>query len=184
MDLSHRYNTKLTPEVVQKLEDVFSLDGTVEEACFYANVSRQTYYNWIDEFPELVERFDTLRQKPYLKARQTIVQSLGKESGAQWYLERKKKKEFAQRTEVTGEEGQAVQVQVIDWATAQEQQKKTKKQFMRYEYTFIFVDDTTTRKQQLDEFNAIGGEGWRFVTFIGSTGAMFERAHADNSPAV
>ena len=68
--------TKLSPEVVNKLEEVFALDGTVEEACFYAGISRQTYYVWIKNNKELHDRFEELRQRPFLKARQTIVKNL------------------------------------------------------------------------------------------------------------
>lgn len=92
--------TKLTPEIVQKLEDVFAMDGTVEEAAFYAGISKQTYYNWIKEHPQMKERFDALREKPVLKARQTIIKSLETPEGARWYMERKKKKEFALKSEV------------------------------------------------------------------------------------
>jgi len=36
--------SKLIPECVKKLEEIFALDGTVEEACFFADISRQTFY--------------------------------------------------------------------------------------------------------------------------------------------
>ena len=97
--------TKMTPEVVTKLEEVFALDGTVEEACFYAGISRNAYYEWVKAKPELNDRFEELRQRPFLKARQTIVKNLDQPEHAKWYMERKKKREFAQRTEMTGEDG-------------------------------------------------------------------------------
>ena len=40
-----------------------------------------------------------------LKARNTIVKSLDNPKDAQWYAERKAKKEFAPRSEHTGAEG-------------------------------------------------------------------------------
>lgn len=100
---------KLTDETVKKLEEAFAIDATVEEACFYANISKQTYYNWAEEFPEMKERFDALREKPILKARQTIAKDLDKPETAKWYLERKRKSEFAQRTEHTGKDGEALE---------------------------------------------------------------------------
>jgi predicted DNA-binding protein YlxM (UPF0122 family) len=45
--------TKMTDEVVKKLEEVFALDGSVDEACYYANISRQCYYNWIKSFSKM-----------------------------------------------------------------------------------------------------------------------------------
>lgn len=99
-------------EIVRKLEEVFALDGTVSEACFYAGISRPTYYTYVNEKAEdgtpekeLFNRFESLRERPILKARQTIVKSLDEPDNAKWYLERKRKNEFAQRSEVTGKDG-------------------------------------------------------------------------------
>jgi len=92
---------KMTESVVKKLEEVFALDGSVEEACYYANISRQSYYNWIKSFPDMLERFDSLRQRPFLKARQTVVKSLDNPEMALKYLERKKKDEFSTRQDIT-----------------------------------------------------------------------------------
>ena len=106
---------KLTPETVKKLEEVFAIDGTVEEACFYAEIRKQTYYNWIKEFPEMAERFDALRQRPFLKARQTIVKALDDPNHAFKYLERKKKKEFGVNMDITSEgEKIAMEIKIED----------------------------------------------------------------------
>lgn len=99
---------EFTEDVVRKLEEAFALDCTVEEACFYADISRQTYYVKIKEFPYLSDRFDELRQRPFLKARQTIIKNLDIPEHAKWYMERKKKAEFAQRQETTGANGGAI----------------------------------------------------------------------------
>ena len=96
---------KLTPETVNKLKEAFAIDASVEEACFYAEITRQTYYNWVDENPVLKEEFDRLREKPVLKARQTIVKNLENPEYALKYLERKRKSEWALRYEHTGEQG-------------------------------------------------------------------------------
>lgn len=85
---------KMDDNTVKKLEEVFAMDGSVEEACFYANITRQTYYNWINENPELFDRFEALRQKPILKARNSIIRNLDDPNFALKYLEKKKKDEF------------------------------------------------------------------------------------------
>jgi predicted DNA-binding protein YlxM (UPF0122 family) len=86
--------TKLTDDVVNKLEQAISLDATVDEACFYANISKQTYYNWIEKNPKMGERFDQLRQKLTLKARQVVADKIDESySNAMDYLKRKKRKE-------------------------------------------------------------------------------------------
>lgn len=98
--------TVMTSEVVIKLEQAFAIDATVEEACSYAEISRNTFYEYLKKNPEFQDRIDDLRNRPILKARQTIVKSLDNPQQAQWYLERKKKREFAQRNEHTGADGE------------------------------------------------------------------------------
>lgn len=100
---------KLTKETIKKLEEVFALDGSIGEACFYANITTQTYYNWIQHWPKLKQRFDSLREKPVLKARNTVVGALGDPVYALKYLERKKKSEFSLRTEITGPDGKEIE---------------------------------------------------------------------------
>jgi len=48
---------------VKKLEEAFAMDCSIEEACFYAGISRQTYYTWIKDNPELLDRFEELKQE-------------------------------------------------------------------------------------------------------------------------
>lgn len=91
---------KLTQDTVNKLEQAFSIDATVEEACFFANISKQTYYNWCKYNTELKDRFDALRNKPVLKARQEVIKGLDNNPEFSLkYLERKRKDEFSPRTE-------------------------------------------------------------------------------------
>lgn len=97
--------SKQTATTVKKLEEVFALDGSVEEACFYAGISRETYYQWIKADQSLSDRFEALRNKPVLKARKTVVDSLANPDYAFRYLERKKKDEFSTRVENTGKDG-------------------------------------------------------------------------------
>lgn len=94
--------TVFTQEVVRKLEEVFAIDGSVEEACFYAGIGRATYYEWIKDNTELADRFNSLREKPVLKARETVIKSLATADGARWYLERKRRKEFGVKAEDEG----------------------------------------------------------------------------------
>jgi len=92
--------SKMTIENVNKLKEVFALDGTIEEACYYAGISRQTYYDWIKRNDKLIDEFNALRERPVLKARQTVVKSLNEPDYAFKYLERKKKNEFSLKQEV------------------------------------------------------------------------------------
>ena len=93
--------TKLTREVVKKLEEAFAIDATVEEACFYADISRETFYQWIKHNKALADRFEELRQRPVLTARQTVVSAIKIDPKiAMKYLERKRKSEFSTKIEI------------------------------------------------------------------------------------
>ena len=81
--------TIMTKETIDKLEHVFAIGGTDKEACAYADISHQTLYDYQQLFPDFVERKEKLKEKPFIKARMTIVQSLNSSQGAQWFLERK-----------------------------------------------------------------------------------------------
>ena len=95
--------TIMTPEIISKLENVFAMGGTDEEACFYAGIGKSALYNFQEKNPEFVERKEGLKLKPVLKARQTIINSLDNPNEAKWYLE-KKTKEFKNRFDLTSED--------------------------------------------------------------------------------
>lgn len=97
--------TVITDETLRKLEEVFALGGTDLEACMYADISKSTFYDFQKDNPDFLERKEKLKERPILKARQTIIKGLDDPLNAKWYLERKGKGEFAQRTEITGAEG-------------------------------------------------------------------------------
>lgn len=112
--------TKRTVEVTNKIEEVAALDGSVEEMAYYAGVHRDTLYLWLKQDKEFSDRIQELRERPVLKARQTIVKSLDTPDGAKWYLERKKKLEFSTRSEHTGADGKDL---IPDPLTDQEKTK-------------------------------------------------------------
>ena len=93
--------TIMTPELVNKLEIAFSMGCTDLEACLFANISKQTLYNYQDKNPEFVDRKEMLKEKLILKALSVIAESLNKkdENTAKWYLERKRKDEFSAKPE-------------------------------------------------------------------------------------
>lgn len=95
--------TKMTPETVTKLEQAFAIDCSVEEACSYADISRNTFYEWLKRNPEYQDRIDELRQMPLLKARQTVVNSLTDPNHAFRYLEKKRRKEFGNNLDITSD---------------------------------------------------------------------------------
>ena len=91
--------TVMTQEVLGKLEEAFAIGASDEEACFYANICKQALYDYQNKKPEFTDRKEALKQKPILKARQTLVKSLEDPVNAKWLLERKRKNEFSTKTE-------------------------------------------------------------------------------------
>jgi len=109
--------TKLEPETIKRLEEAFAMDCPIIEACLKANIRTQTYYNWIKDNPKLKERFDELRNTPYLIARTTINKAI--KDNPQYafeYMKRKKRKEFGDNQDITsdGEKINQVLVKFID----------------------------------------------------------------------
>ena len=105
--------TLMTELTLNKLEEIFALGGTDEEACFYADISGQTMYDYQKDHPEFIERKKALKQKPILKARRTVVEDLEETETAKWYLSRKKKDEFSERQEHTGKDGEAIVAKIV-----------------------------------------------------------------------
>lgn len=97
--------TERTAEINRKIEEASALGASIEEIAYYAGVHRATLYRWMEADPELRDRIQELQERPILKARQTIIKSLDNPVQASWYLERKRRNEFATRSELTGANG-------------------------------------------------------------------------------
>lgn len=95
--------SKMDDTVVQKIKDGLAMDLGIEEICFLANISKQTYYNWRESFPELAEEFDLFRYNLKVKSkaliRKQIEEKEDKET-AKWYLERRDKG-FKPKSDIT-----------------------------------------------------------------------------------
>ena len=109
--------TVLTKEVIQKLEDVFSISGTDGEACLYAGIGMSTLYNYQQENPEFQERKLILKKTVNLKARKTLAKDVAETSGARYWAEKKMKSEF----------GESVPVNNININFSDEADKRAKK---------------------------------------------------------
>lgn len=96
----------MTPETIDKLEEVFKIGGTDEEACLNANIGMSTLYDYQKANPKFSDRKEQLKQNPFLKARRTIISSLDNPNYAFEYMKRKKKDEFSDRVEHTGADGE------------------------------------------------------------------------------
>ena len=81
--------TKMTPEVLKKLEDAFANDFSDKEACFWANISPKTLYNYQTSNPEFVQRKEELKMSPNLMAKRTVISTLNNPTDAWRWLSRR-----------------------------------------------------------------------------------------------
>lgn len=88
-------------EKTTKLDQAFAIGCSDKEACGYAEITEaQLYYYQKEINPEFVVKKEELKDKPILKAKQTVVRDLDKVESAKWYLEKKKKDEFGNVQEI------------------------------------------------------------------------------------
>lgn len=87
---------------LQKLEGAF-VDGASDElACFLAEISESSLYNYQKEHPEFLERKKYLKEQTKFQARKNIREAVkeGDLETTKWFLERKDK-EYKPKSDVT-----------------------------------------------------------------------------------
>jgi hypothetical protein len=105
----------MTNEVIAKLRQAYLIGATNSEACGYAEIGERTLYDYLEKNPEFSQTIENWKNEPILSARKKVTDNIKNDVRvAQWYLERKRKSEFAQRQELTGDEGAAINVIIED----------------------------------------------------------------------
>lgn len=92
--------TLYSEDLVNKLESVFKIGGTVEQAITYAGISKETYYNWVDRYPVFLTKMEQARSYPDIVAKNIVVDSMIKDrdlTTAKWWLE---KREFKNTNQI------------------------------------------------------------------------------------
>lgn len=88
--------TKMTEDVIRKLEEAYALDCTDAEATLYAGIGMSTLYSFQKKNPEFVERKEQLKQTPMLHARQSMVEGIKTDPKlALDYARNKRRQEFS-----------------------------------------------------------------------------------------
>lgn len=104
---------KINNEVIDKLRQAYLIGATNAEACGYADIGERTLYDYLEKNPEFSQKIENWKNEPILKAKTTIVKGLNDIKNAQWYLERKRKAEFAVRQEMTGADGKDLPAPIL-----------------------------------------------------------------------
>lgn len=108
--------TVMTDEVISKLEEAFSVGATDLQACFYAEISKESLYRYQKANPEFRERKEGLKNNLQFIAKNVLANSIEtkkNEQDAKWLLERKEKKDYSTRTESTGADGEAIEKSLV-----------------------------------------------------------------------
>lgn len=93
--------TIFTKDVLDKLDQAYAMDCTDAEAALYADISLAALLQHGVRHPEFVKRKHALKQRPFLIARNTIINGIKSDADlALKYMERKKKDEFSVRNEL------------------------------------------------------------------------------------
>ena len=88
--------TKYNDEVVKKLESIFKIGGTVDEACSYAEITKPTYYEWLDRHSDFLTKMNSAQHYADIVAKNVVVDSMIKDkdlSTAKWWLEKRQFRE-------------------------------------------------------------------------------------------
>ena len=88
--------TKLNDDLVVKLESIFKIGGTVEEACSYALINKTTYYRWLEENKDFATKMNSAQHYADIVAKNVVVDSMIKDkdlSTAKWWLEKRQFRE-------------------------------------------------------------------------------------------
>ena len=93
--------TVMTEEAIAKLESSLMEGQTILDACFVAGISKDAYYDYVNNNPGYNDRVDLLRNTPNLKAKKAIDNALdiGDKDIAKCHIERKEP-DYAKKSEV------------------------------------------------------------------------------------
>jgi len=95
--------TKMDELTVKKLEEAFAFGCTDLEACSYADISKQTLYNYQDKNPGFIDLKERLKEKPVLLARKTVMDKMTDDGKlAMDFLKNKKSDEFNSKKLIEG----------------------------------------------------------------------------------
>lgn len=95
--------SRITPEILLKLETAFSLGLNDEQACLFADkLPLSTFYAYCKKHPKFQELKEVLKKRPEMNAKTNIAKALenGDVDLSKWYLERKCKDEFSVKQDI------------------------------------------------------------------------------------
>ena len=102
-----KYNAKLTPELSARLCEALEKGHSIEAACAYAGIVRQTFHNWYNKglnaksgkFKQFVCDVDNAQDNATLRAEEPIIDAIPTDvKTAQWWLAKRRHGLYGDRT--------------------------------------------------------------------------------------
>lgn len=83
--------TKKTPDVIGKLESAFANGYNIVQACSYANIHPDTYYEWLNNDQDFSDNMTKAQTNLGMHARKVVADEVkqGNLRAATWWLERR-----------------------------------------------------------------------------------------------
>ena len=94
--------SRMTPEVVGKLREVFLLDYNVEEACQYAGIHKDTYYEYLKKNPEFSDEMAQAQRGLAKAAKRAVAIAIIEHKNARIaleYLKHRRPEEYRTKVE-------------------------------------------------------------------------------------
>lgn len=92
--------TKLSEDLVLKLESILKIGGTIDQACSYAGIARETYYRWLEQHKDFRTKMEAAQYYSDIAAKNLVTKAILEDKDVQtakWWLE---KREFKNQTQV------------------------------------------------------------------------------------
>nr|DAL94825.1 MAG TPA: Terminase small subunit [Caudoviricetes sp.]DAS01213.1 MAG TPA: Terminase small subunit [Caudoviricetes sp.] len=105
--------TKMTKEVLEKLEYYLSRGVSVISACGFAGIDNSTFYDWKNNNKDFANKVEIWQNALSTKAQLVIADSIeeGDKDTAKWFKEKTDKRYNPKHmTEVTGADGGAINI--------------------------------------------------------------------------
>ena len=107
--------------IIQSLQPYLEMGFSRNKACEFIGLTPQTLSNWVQADESLLMKLTAWENVVNTTVMANLIDAINKESEtddakketSKWWAERRMKKEFSPRTELTGEEGETLTVPVL-----------------------------------------------------------------------
>ena len=108
------YTKEQREKIIQSIKPYLQLDYDLKNACVMANAPYTTVISWVNKDPALCIQVEAWRNSVNAKSRQNLAKSIsgGNIDDSKWWLERRDKESFSSRKELSGPNGNEINVEL------------------------------------------------------------------------